>query len=66
MSVIWTVGSEKTCPFCNGGEHAIWIRGDEKFHVECMMRDCGATGPARDTEEEAITAWDERAEVEEP
>lgn len=34
------------CPFCGGGV----------FWVSCWITDCG-DGPRRDTEEEAIRAW---------
>lgn len=55
----------KACPFC--GDRGPEITGDFtnglKIYIACTAgSDCTATGPACDTEAEAITAWNTRAD----
>lgn len=45
------------CPWCPEGV-SLTSNGDENHYVEC--HGCGAAGPAQDTPEEAITAWNTR------
>ena len=47
---------KKPCPFCKSTDPI--VVGDADLHwVECMSSGCGAEGPMRDTEEQAIAAW---------
>ena len=47
----------KSCPFC--GDKDPMMRGDEWKYIECY--ECDGSGPARETEQAAITAWNTRA-----
>ncbi len=47
------------CPFCGSINQDASSNGMESHFVVCQ--DCGAEGPAKDTEQEAITAWFTRA-----
>lgn len=47
------------CPFCRSINQDTSSNGMESHFVVCQ--DCGAEGPAKDTEQEAITAWFTRA-----
>ena len=50
----------KPCPFCGGdAEITKWHEG---YFVECKKQRCGGTIGAYKTEEEAIEAWNTRAE----
>lgn len=50
----------KPCPFC-GGEAQILIIKEQKFHsVRCIK--CRTLTDIYETEEEAIEAWNRRAE----
>lgn len=49
----------KPCPFC-GFQHPITIESGGRVYVECPL--CGAETSSRETEEEAIEAWNTRAE----
>ena len=52
---------DKDCPFC--GSLDIEPRGCEPpFYVGC--NDCGAEGPFADSDEEALAAWNRRADKE--
>lgn len=62
----------KPCPFCpDGGRpemlHSFFSRCDSSgtaFHGHCA--ECGASGPIRDTPEEAAEAWNTRQAPEPP
>ena len=54
------------CPFCGAPgqlEHfampILTNKGNIAYYIECSQRECGS-GPIRDTEEEAVRAWNER------
>ncbi len=55
----------KTCPFCESLHLEDRSSGipDEDSQIECMT--CGACGPVKETYEEAVAAWNRRAESEE-
>jgi Restriction alleviation protein Lar len=46
------------CPFCKSEETAVGNTGS--CWVRCLSVDCGAEGPVKDTEEDAIAAWNGR------
>ena len=48
----------KPCPFCGGDSY---VTEGDLFAVICFTLTCDASGPARDTEAEAIRAWNRRA-----
>lgn len=50
----------KPCPFC-GSEEVIMEDGYGLFYVRCA--DCGASASYCETDEEAISAWNERVIV---
>ena len=50
----------KPCPFCQDGGKLFINGGVGCRWVECSS--CGCDGPARETEAEAIEAWNTRAE----
>lgn len=52
----------KACPHCGGEGHVSKMRGGglRWWQVECVERECGAVGPAKSTEADAIAAWDTR------
>lgn len=54
------------CPFCKGefvqiretrNTNRISGAVSSKYRVACLTRGCTATGPAKDSEVEAINAW---------
>lgn len=56
----------KRCPFCNNEDNLevetksyrlVYVI--DKYYVKCW--DCKATGPEKDTEEQAIDAWNKRS-----
>jgi len=49
----------KDCPFC--GSPAFWQEACATYWVACTI--CLANGQARDTLDEAVTAWNARAAV---
>ena len=49
----------KPCPFC-GGEDLMMVDDDDYFFVGCNT--CDTCGPGEGTEEEAIEAWNKRAD----
>ncbi|WP_228005665.1 Lar family restriction alleviation protein [Xenorhabdus sp. BG5] len=54
-------GKLKPCPFCGSGDTEINSYLDDTwFFVQCI--DCNAAGPESDTTEEAVIAWNQRAE----
>lgn len=50
----------KPCPFCKTNDiNLTWKDG---FTIVAQCYDCGASGPYAENEEEAIDAWNRRAE----
>lgn len=49
----------KPCPFC-GFQHPATIESGGRAYVECPL--CGAGTSSRETEEDAMAAWNTRAE----
>lgn len=46
------------CPFCGNPETKLSsVCWKEIWFVECMGGECGAQGPLRRVEEEAVAAW---------
>ena len=41
------------CPFCKGYDQ--FVNWNDGFFVECLI--CGARGPKKEEEEDAIDAW---------
>lgn len=50
----------KPCPFCKSKE--IYSTREDDFTIVAQCIDCGASGPYALNEEEAIEAWNSRAE----
>lgn len=50
----------KQCPFCKSKE--IYSTRKDDFTIVAQCIDCGASGPYALNEEEAIEAWNRRAE----
>ena len=50
----------KPCPFCGGKELSVISVLGEDYYVECSS--CTTCGPSGETYEEAIEAWNRRAE----
>ena len=52
----------KPCPFpqCGSTRVRLFMRADTYYQVSCD--ECGARGPVRQSGEEAVTAWNARAE----
>ena len=47
------------CPFCRGHKHLnVYTEGTRHFYA-CDHGGCGARGPARPTDQEALVAWNE-------
>jgi len=59
----------KPCPFCGGDDvrvtHDMWSDYERRWfwRAGCWSDDCGAEIPFNDTKDEAIKAWDTRAET---
>ncbi len=49
----------KACPFCGEKQQNVISNGFKNHFVEC--ENCGASGPAGDTEASAIAEWNRRA-----
>ena len=47
------------CPFCGGEAETDFIAG-YSYRIECWVLGC-CSGPMRETEAEAIAAWNKRA-----
>jgi Lar family restriction alleviation protein len=58
----------KPCPFCGGEDivlRKVWGASlPSGYYHFCMGIGCRAYGPTRETEEEAIRAWNRRAKSE--
>lgn len=53
----------KKCPFCGGEDvHTRSYCSDSWHYVDCLT--CGSSGPEADGEDEAIAAWNRRANSE--
>ena len=50
----------KPCPFCGGKDLQVVNVYGEDYYVDCQT--CTTCGPSADTYEEAIEAWNRRAE----
>ena len=50
----------KPCPFCGGEEFEVVSVYGEEYYVNCL--NCTTCGPGGETYEEAIEAWNRRAE----
>ena len=50
----------KPCPFCGGEDFQVVGVYGEEYYVDCLT--CTTCGPSGETEEEAIEAWNKRAE----
>ena len=48
------------CPFCKG--YDMIVNWSDEFFVECLI--CGARGPKRDEEEDAVATWNMRYDPE--
>ena len=51
----------KPCPFCGGTDAYAYCIYAPDYWVYCP--DCGADGPERSSTEQAIEAWNRRAET---
>lgn len=52
----------KPCPFCGGVTPRIFSSVSESAHfVVCTDNDCCVTGALKESEEDAIAAWNRRA-----
>lgn len=49
----------KSCPFCFGARVRM-IQWQRMYRVRCLELRCGAEGPKRHDEQEAMDAWNER------
>lgn len=45
------------CPWCQFTDQWIWEPGPDLKAVACGNKGCNATGPVRDTEDDAIRQW---------
>jgi len=50
------------CPFC-GHEKTVIISADTVCYVACEKKHCQTEGPTKTTREDAINAWNKRANV---
>jgi len=50
------------CPFC-GHEKTVIISADTVCYVACEKKHCQTEGPTKTTSEDAINAWNKRANV---
>ena len=48
------------CPICGNDKVRVGILNSSLFYVICQRGSCMTTGPGRDTQEEAMAAWNER------
>lgn len=51
------------CPFCGGDRVRVhsWTQKGPQYVGQCLTMGCGAQGPRRHTEREAIEAWNARS-----
>lgn len=54
----------KKCPFCKG-QPTPWVMENSFGNRYVNCETCNAQGPACDSDEQAITAWNRRAQPEE-
>lgn len=50
----------KYCPFCGGNDISIRNPESRKYYMQCA---CGARGRQEENEDDAIDAWNERADT---
>ena len=56
----------KPCPFCGGDADLMTPEDDNMRLATAMCMGCYITGPEKETEAEAITAWNTRADLTKP
>lgn len=54
----------KPCPFCKGKAEGLSECGLSQFRVTCNFWECDAAGPIKETEIDAIEAWNRAAKDE--
>lgn len=52
----------KGCPFCGARPGGIQIEWSSRKRIFCACAFCGACGPTRMTPQDAVRAWERRAE----
>ncbi len=51
-----------TCPHCNGSGRIVSVSGFKSARYRVVCETCGASTCDRDTEQEAVSAWNQRAD----